>query len=99
MLTAQAALLIGLALSVIIAVAMPKRVRAGGFFGGVIATCGVVSLMTGRVTQWWDGGPPVRGPLAVVFSLSLIGIGVYLLLFALLRRRGGVDTNDEDEQV
>ena len=97
MLTSQTVLVIGVALSGIVALMTPKSVRAGSFFGGLITTFGVVSLMSGRVVQEWDGGSPVKGPLAVVFSLILIAIGIYLLLFALFNRSDGAQRNDNDK--
>ncbi len=89
--------MIGVALSGIVAFMAPKTVRAGSFFGNLLITFGVVSLVSGRVVQEWDGGPPLDGPLAVIFSLVLIAIGIYLLLFALLNRTDGRQRHDDEK--
>ena len=95
MLTPRTVLVVGVAISAILALVMRKRVRAASFFGGLIITFGVVSLVGGRIFQEWDGGPPVEGSLGVVFSLALIAIGVYLVVYALLDRSGDAPRPDD----
>src|SRR2546429_2687686 len=97
MLSARTVLVIGIALSAIVSLVLPKRARPGVFFGGIFTAFGAVSLLSGRVVQEWDGGPPLEGPLAVVFSLVIIAIGIYVVVFALLHRTDDDQQNDHEK--
>jgi hypothetical protein len=76
-------LLILAALVVAILGVSKKGNRILGFLvGGMLVFAGALGLVTGRIGQVWNCGPPLDGPLATVGSVFLLAGGLYTIYLA-----------------
>ena len=99
MLSRSTELVIGVVVTAIVMLISPKGKRAPSLLGCMITFIGVVSLIEGRLAQFWQGGPPVEGSLAKLFSVILIGVGLYIISLAFRRTLDGPTKKDNNQQT
>jgi hypothetical protein len=72
--------------SIVIALFAPRGRAWIALIGSMIGFIGIIGIASGSIVQRWGGGRPLEGPLAVFFSVLLVGFGLYLVFLAFYRK-------------